>query len=91
MIDHQQRVEPETRSVIATIDGIATLACIHYDVLLRLDQGVGRLPVSRRWLTAAHDATKPLMVIDFQNRGHPFLRRAYQGRKNAYLAAGWQS
>ncbi|MCE9530575.1 MAG: hypothetical protein K8T89_05515 [Planctomycetes bacterium] len=82
---------PGSPGVIATALGSCHLNSENFDVVLRLDQGIGGLPVPLpKWLeTKTYSQPEPLIVIDFENRVHPLLRQWTKSRRTAYTMAGW--
>jgi hypothetical protein len=59
-------------------------------VLVRADGGVGLPPLAPEQLTERDDGPAwPLLLVDFDDRGHPQLRRRARLRWQAYLERGW--
>jgi hypothetical protein len=80
---------PIAAGAITTVTGVGRLSGDNFDVMLRLDAGVGLPPVPARWLDTTRHEQTPLLLIDFNHRVHPLLRKWGRSRRHAYLAAGW--
>jgi hypothetical protein len=77
--------------VIATALGAERLKGDGFDALVRLDLGAGLPPLPLPgWLDTTDPDPTPLLVIDFDVRSHPLLRRWARDRRAAYAAAGWR-
>lgn len=78
-------------NVIATASGVGRLTADDFDVMIRLDMGVGLPPLPLPgWLDTIESDLAPLVLIDFAARHHPLLRRWTKSRRAAYRLAGWQ-
>jgi hypothetical protein len=59
-------------------------------VLVRADGGVGLPPLAPAQLIEPDDGpARPLLLVDFDNRHHPLLRRRAALRRQAYAERGW--
>jgi hypothetical protein len=58
--------------------------------LLRADGGTGLPPLAPEQLIEPDDGpARPLLLLDFDDRGHPVLRRWARERREAYAERGW--
>jgi hypothetical protein len=95
VVDAQQPDLPNGRAqrvpgVVATAPGAERLRGDAFDVLVRLDLGAGLPPLPLPgWLDTAEPDPQPMLLIDFDARCHPLLRRWRNSRRSAYLTAGW--
>jgi hypothetical protein len=70
--------------VLANLD----LSCA--GVLVRADGGVGPPPLAPAQLIEPDDGpARPLLLLDFDDRHHPELRRRTRLRREAYAERGW--
>ena len=76
------------QSVVVTTEGLKHLG--HFDVIVRADGGVGRLPLPARYLMNPVGDDRDLVVIDFKDADVPLLRPRSRLRAAAYRAAGWE-
>jgi hypothetical protein len=73
-----------TPAVLANLD----LSCA--GVLVRADAGVGPPPLAPAQLIELDDGpARPLLLVDFDDRHHPTLRRRTRLRRQAYTERGW--
>jgi hypothetical protein len=57
---------------------------------VRVDGGVGLPPLAPEQLIEPDDGpSRPLLLLDFDDRGHPQLRRRARLRWQAYAERGW--
>jgi hypothetical protein len=75
---------------LVTFDALRGLPYVDADVLIRADGGTGALPLAPAALeTASGWPSKPLLVVDVDDRHHPELRRRSRARQRAYRDLGW--
>jgi hypothetical protein len=60
-----------------------------FDVVIRADAGTGPLPFDEDKLALPNADERRLLLIDFDDRRHPALRRSTLQRRQAYRARGW--
>jgi hypothetical protein len=73
-----------TPAVLANLD----LSCV--GVLVRADGGGGRPALAPEQLIEPDDGpARPLLLLDFDDRGHPELRRRARRRRQACEGRGW--
>jgi hypothetical protein len=59
-------------------------------VLVRAEGGVGLPPLAPEQLVEPDDGpARPLLLLDFDDRHHPLLRRRAALRRRAYAERGW--
>lgn len=85
----QWTVRAEPVRAIATLDGIAQLDLDSVDLVIRADGGVGVPEALAGHLSIPHRVDRPLILVDFDDRHHPELRRRSRGRRRAYRSLGW--
>lgn len=74
---------------VCTFAGLADLNVAGYDAVVRVDAGVGGLPLAPGALVTPDVAAEPLLFVDLYDRRHPVLAPLADGRRAAYEAAGW--
>jgi len=74
---------------IVTGAGMEEADLSQVDVLIRADGGTGLPPITHEQLAQAHTDCRPLLIVDFQDRHHPELRRRSRQRRPAYARRGW--
>lgn len=78
------------RRAILTSACLADADLAGVDVLVRADGGVGLPPLDERKLVEPDAGPeRPLLLVDFQDRHHPRLRRRSRLRREAYAERGW--
>ena len=73
--------------LVATAAGLDQ--CHRVDVLVRADGGVSALRLPEAVRRARVGRRDGLLVVDFKDGHHPYLRRRADGRVAAYRDAGW--
>jgi hypothetical protein len=91
----------DKNGVIATAQGIGMLDLRQIDVLVRGDGGVGLPPMTsfptgkillrENNLPGTPGGEPRLLLVDFEDRHHPLLRRRGRQRRAAYAGRGWYS
>jgi len=74
---------------IATLDGLARPDRDGVDVVVRADGGIGVPAVLAHGWSTPYPGGRPLILVDFDDRHHPDLRRRSRGRRRAYRELGW--
>jgi hypothetical protein len=75
---------------VATPAVLANLDLSWAGVLVRADGGVGLPPLAPEQLIEPDDGpARPLLLVDFDDRHHPLLRRRAALRRQDYLERGW--
>lgn len=76
--------------VIATGSSVETLLRhVQFDVVIRLDQGMGLPPWHDRFLITDDHSVRPLHLVDFAGASPCQLRERRKQRRASYLRAGW--
>lgn len=81
-------------NVAPTSSAIVTLAALpaagQFRCLVRADAGSGGLPNSQEQQVAVGEVLTDLLIVDFDDRHHPEMRRLTRDRKAAYQSASWR-
>lgn len=75
--------------MIVTLAALDAVDLGSIDVLVRADGGVGIPPALASIPVPADAPTRPLLLIDCDDRHHPELRRHGRSRRAAYAELGW--
>jgi hypothetical protein len=89
-----ERVAMPTTSgrIIATITGLSrrgALGISAVDVLIWAGGGSHLPPLPANSLVCRHECARALLLVDFNDRHHPQLRRWSRCRREAYADVGW--
>jgi hypothetical protein len=74
---------------IATLAGLGRVDLEHVALVLRAAGGLKVPDALAGGLSIPHPGGRPLLLVDLDDRHHPWLRRRSRGRREAYLALGW--
>jgi len=79
----------ELCGTIATLAGLSGGHVEVADVLVRADAGIGIPGALAAAQAMPHGTGRPLLLVDFDDRHGPELRRRSRARRRAYLDRGW--
>ena len=87
---HNLHLDHGCQDLIVTFGSLSRLDASRYDVIVRADGGVGVPDCLQAACVSNYQAFKPLIVVDFDDRFHPILRKRSRERRQVYRQFGWQ-